>query len=349
MLVAGISLLSWDHPRSRGVYEATASADCALSGSSPLARGLHRRGRAEVRRRGIIPARAGFTWPPTPLRSQCRDHPRSRGVYMRPNSSILTRFGSSPLARGLRRRRRGGDPGHADHPRSRGVYCPVVRFAPYADGSSPLARGLRLREPAPCRLEGIIPARAGFTSRSQPETSGSPDHPRSRGVYGLGLVLRLLGGGSSPLARGLLIIIEIIQHLTGIIPARAGFTIEFILRSSSVTDHPRSRGVYGDLSPGAQTAVGSSPLARGLPDRGLTEIMDGRIIPARAGFTPAPYRWTPTYPDHPRSRGVYEEQRNQAMATIGSSPLARGLQTRSPSSDPSGGIIPARAGFTTHW
>ncbi|ERH20826.1 hypothetical protein HMPREF1979_03280, partial [Actinomyces johnsonii F0542] len=50
---------------------------------------------------------------------------------------------------------------------------------------------------------------------------------------------------------------------------------------------------------------GSSPLARGL------RVDDGewqgpqRIIPARAGFTPAPASPPPSKSDHPRSRGVY--------------------------------------------
>ena len=50
-----------DHPRSRGVYYITPISPAGGEGSSPLARGLpHRVGGRPVRR-GIIPARAGFT------------------------------------------------------------------------------------------------------------------------------------------------------------------------------------------------------------------------------------------------------------------------------------------------
>ena len=51
--------------------------------------------------------------------------------------------------------------------------------------------------------------------------------------------------------------------------------------------------------------LGSSPHARGLRDKVLSDVDPNRIIPARAGFTCAPIyanymRW-----DHPRTRGVY--------------------------------------------
>ena len=52
-----------DHPRSRGVYEETTSKAGNAMGSSPLARGLHRRNNHGSDLRRIIPARAGFTSP----------------------------------------------------------------------------------------------------------------------------------------------------------------------------------------------------------------------------------------------------------------------------------------------
>ena len=50
--------------------------------------------------------------------------------------------------------------------------------------------------------------------------------------------------GSSPLARGLLVLVLLGGGLGGIIPARAGFTSADTLRYVSEADHPRSRGVY---------------------------------------------------------------------------------------------------------
>ena len=51
-----------DHPRSRGVYSGDWTVTTPGGGSSPLARGLPGEGDERISRRGIIPARAGFTW-----------------------------------------------------------------------------------------------------------------------------------------------------------------------------------------------------------------------------------------------------------------------------------------------
>ena len=181
---AGNTGVAPDHPRSRGVYRRTSWPPGAGRGSSPLARGLPAGTAPGPRRRRIIPARAGFTPPPTSRRWCRRDHPRSRGVYVTALSGQPQTMGSSPLARGLRnwthvlrppariiparagftlflpapRRRR------RDHPRSRGVYSTGEDRVSITPGSSPLARGLRtLNQIAAVRV-GIIPARAGFTA-----------------------------------------------------------------------------------------------------------------------------------------------------------------------------------------
>ena len=92
--------------------------------------------------------------------------------------------------------------------------------------------------------------------------------------------------------------------------------------------------------------MGSSPLARGLPQPILAETRHSRIIPARAGFTcTCPSSGTNTW-DHPRSRGVYIRWRRRLTGRIGSSPLARGLRPGASGLENRAGIIPARAGFT---
>ncbi len=175
--------MSTDHPRSRGVYPVTPGICAPNWGSSPLARGLHRRRHAVASVARIIPARAGFT-------------PRMRKKA----------------------------PATEDHPRSRGVYSSARSPCGASCGSSPLARGLPALTVAVTEAAGIIPARAGFTRRCDPDPGHCADHPRSRGVYvplGLGWSVGL---GSSPLARGLPRFSE--GGIVGwwIIPARAGFT-----------------------------------------------------------------------------------------------------------------------------
>ena len=173
--------------------------------------------------------------------------------------------GSSPLARGLPRDNQdriesdgiiparagftaAGTPRHpprSDHPRSRGVYSEEYAAGLAERGSSPLARGLPVGASGVMAEDGIIPARAGFTRRCMVRRWRRRDHPRSRGVYHPEPMGPALGGGSSPLARGLQG-----QSCGGtrggrIIPARAGFTSPRRRHSPAGTDHPRSRGVYG--------------------------------------------------------------------------------------------------------
>ena len=93
-------------------------------------------------------------------------------------------------------------------------------------GSSPLARGLRRDHLPAQRIAGIIPARAGFTSNFVLLFWKWEDHPRSRGVYSA-TCERMKGcSGSSPLARGLQRLESGVRVVLGIIPARAGFTME---------------------------------------------------------------------------------------------------------------------------
>ena len=93
-------------------------------------------------------------------------------------------------------------------------------------------------------------------------------------------------------------------------------------------------------------SIGSSPLARGLPGRPKTSLLDRRIIPARAGFTSAFEPVSNPGEDHPRSRGVYASVILSRMAGAGSSPLARGLLAGFTTITGTSRIIPARAGFT---
>ena len=192
----------------------------------------------------IIPARAGFT---SATRKTCAtrsDHPRSRGVYRHPELADLARAGSSPLARGLHVVLTAFQADRMDHPRSRGVYAPDEWRPGRAAGSSPLARGLHPGPDARAVVDGIIPARAGFTVSRPHSSSRSSDHPRSRGVYRHQRVRGGGVGGSSPLARGLPHGRDVVGHERRIIPARAGFTECQPRTSRAPWDHPRSRGVY---------------------------------------------------------------------------------------------------------
>ena len=111
-------------------------------------------------------------------------------------------------------------------------------------------------------------------------------------------------------------------------------------------DHPRSRGVYRFTVSAPRTGAGSSPLARGLRPPVWCASHTQRIIPARAGFTAPTGPGHLKAPDHPRSRGVYDNNVKPIFRINGSSPLARGLPFDHDNLREGEGIIPARAGFT---
>ena len=218
----------------------------------------------------------------------------------------MAKAGSSPLARGLPRRRRvhlwqkriiparagftrasptiGGN--SKDHPRSRGVYRRHPGRLRRLPGSSPLARGLPRRSILARLRDGIIPARAGFTPDPREVAPAGGDHPRSRGVYLYCASLPLTRKGSSPLARGLPWAHESDFDTAGIIPARAGFTVTRGTAVDASKDHPRSRGVYGCRTSDRCRGGGSSPLARGLrPSPAISRRRPGSSPLARGLLT----------------------------------------------------------------
>ena len=193
----------WDHPRSRGVYKAPITRPWYRMGSSPLARGLLR---GRLRQGGhdrIIPARAGFTTPPSPRCTGSRDHPRSRGVYAAALLRRASARGSSPLARGLRTTGVGRAVALRIIPARAGFTARHDGGGTVRHGSSPLARGLLPGAHGAGAPDGIIPARAGFTRRRPRRPPPRGDHPRSRGVYLTSSLTLPQVVGSSPLARGL--------------------------------------------------------------------------------------------------------------------------------------------------
>ena len=237
-------------------------------------------------------------------------------------------------------------PAEKDHPRSRGVYAALIAAWRQTFGSSPLARGLRVRWDSTYRDIGIIPARAGSTFLGVYWPYGGADHPRSRGVYVFGTEVMSTENGSSPLARGLPRTTTRSPQRSRIIPARAGSTRRRVARWAAMSDHPRSRGVYGRPVGLTHGEGGSSPLARGLPGAGEVGGEQAGIIPARAGSTFFVTGQYIKFEDHPRSRGVYGRERRGTLESGGSSPLARGLHYHKNNSWNEFRIIPARAGST---
>mgnify|MGYP000981406840 CR=1 FL=1 len=191
-------------------------------GSSPLARGTLESVLNVFQGLRLIPARAGNTASAPASPAHARAHPRSRGEHPRTWAVTDDLKGSSPLARGapikldncqatvgLIPARAGSTvcqvclflvPGA--HPRSRGEHSVSGWMGRYDGGSSPLARGALAEHRQAKAALGLIPARAGSTTKTLRLSTQMRAHPRSRGEHNTRHRITILISGSSPLARG---------------------------------------------------------------------------------------------------------------------------------------------------
>ena len=151
-------------------------------------------------------------------------------------------------------------------------------------------------------------------------------HPRSRGdhLWVPPSIFRV--AGSSPLARGPHGAQLVLDHGTGLIPARAGTTQEHVGSALVAGAHPRSRGDHFMGSPSGEKRLW--------------------LIPARAGTTPRSMMSGWPTGAHPRSRGDHILELFGLACGWGSSPLARGPPRLQSLGHVRGGLIPARAGTT---
>ena len=133
-----------------------------------------------------------------------------------------------------------------------------------------------------------------------------------------------------------------------IIPARAGSTIGKPATEICSRDHPRSCGEHRLQYSQFSLSMGSSPLVRGAPISFRMDAHAWWIIPARAGSTEQWALPSTCIPDHPRSCGEHLPNGRGPQFLRGSSPLVRGALRADCADMPRDGIIPARAGSTTH-
>ena len=354
------------HPRWRGEDVIEANSAPRAPGSSPLARGGRKYICLATDGVRLIPAGAGRTRGPFLPSWAGTAHPRWRGEDTFLGEPDFPELGSSPLARGGRRRdvhviavpglipagagRTAGCAGDGlaggAHPRWRGEdSTPGMRRAAQW-GSSPLARGGRGGSHWCPPGSGLIPAGAGRTHDVRGGHLAFPAHPRWRGEDEPAAVSVSRAKGSSPLARGGHQRCQGPMLLPGLIPAGAGRTTGGFGAGDGPWAHPRWRGEDFKRGLDVLKGWGSSPLARGgRPARELDRVLAG-LIPAGAGRTSRLPRRRRRPPAHPRWRGedtVDEQWQSQAW---GSSPLARGGPGRRCPRDRPRRLIPAGAGRT---
>ena len=256
------SVGAWAHPRACGENGIRKQPETRFWGSSPRVRGKLREGDHAGLPARLIPARAGKT-----SRSRCG--PRSTGAHPRAcGENGLDEWpgapaeGSSPRVRGklfvgaldqfglrLIPARAGKTPcppsptrPPAAHPRACGENVEEIGYPVPCAGSSPRVRG----KPAPGRarrdMEGLIPARAGKTSRSVRGCGSGRAHPRACGENVADLEEETSPDGSSPRVRGKPEQVARQRAHPGLIPARAGKTPGRTGRGPAGTAHPRACG-----------------------------------------------------------------------------------------------------------
>ena len=241
----------------------------------------------------------------------------------------------------------------------------VVILKPCA-GSSPRARGTQRRSPLLAQRHRFIPACAGNTSSPIAPGRFPTVHPRVRGEHA-GVVVQTAGAtGSSPRARGTLIgniapaaLIRFIPACAGntspaarqrvlrrFIPACAGNTPGPKRTGRARAVHPRVRGEHILLLLWLAKYGGSSPRARGTPDRHQPDLVRRRFIPACAGNTWILAGQFARNPVHPRVRGEHDLEAGEPAPDTGSSPRARGTRTARLGPASCSRFIPACAGNT---
>ena len=232
------------------------------------------------------------------------------------------------------------------HPRSRGEHSVKLSVSLTNSGSSPLARGTRTTRFHGEAYMRLIPARAGNTLPLFMREDSDAAHPRSRGEHDNQELLMAGLFGSSPLARGTLLIGGAAEPYTRLIPARAGNTPHALMPRYPSSAHPRSRGEHVFDCRSQKVRGGSSPLARGTLGSFARAECQRRLIPARAGNTADSPHAESAMPAHPRSRGEHSRLVVCGVSVDGSSPLARGTRRVHEKWRRVERLIPARAGNT---
>ena len=313
------------HPRAGGENPVQRYGFSLRYGSSPRGRGKPLIAVAENHSSRLIPARAG------------KQNPSSGAHHLR---------GLIPARAGKTTRLRRCPTKRSAHPRAGGENVALAEGVGPAMGSSPRGRGKPRTHGAHARADGLIPARAGKTAGTGGRSPSGASHPRAGGENYREAGTQLLDAGSSPRGRGKRAPTKPPPRPTRLIPARAGKTHRGPRRGHCGKAHPRAGGENLTVHFSAANVCGSSPRGRGKHHPPIPGGHTVRLIPARAGKTPAPRRWVRADPAHPRAGGenpIFEA----TVSTIdGSSPRGREKHHCCLGRHRHGGLIPARAGKT---
>ena len=213
-------------------------------------------------------------------------------------------------------------------------------------GSSPRGRGKRYPAGLARPRRRLIPARAGKTPCRGGRTPPRTAHPRAGGENMTPESDARPNRGSSPRGRGKRAATSRGRTSPRLIPARAGKTGCGTAPPLFARAHPRAGGENVESSLHRAGRHGSSPRGRGKLASETYTGRDLRLIPARAGKTPARRSTATSRRAHPRAGGENTSDRAPGLSEYGSSPRGRGKLARALHLEANRGLIPARAGKT---
>ena len=152
--------------------------------------------------------------------------------------------------------------------------------------------------------------------------------------------------GSPPRVRGKRSRISAFAVWYRITPARAGKTVQQVLKLLVRGDHPRACGENSMILSLIRISAGSPPRVRGKPAARKRYKKVSGITPARAGKTRSMTLMRRTRQDHPRACGENAPHDAPPHRVVGSPPRVRGKRYDAVKYIPRQGITPARAGKT---
>ena len=213
-------------------------------------------------------------------------------------------------------------------------------------GSSPRVRGKRAGSGWRGGPRGLIPACAGKTSTRPSAEAYRGAHPRVCGENIAPTLDDITVAGSSPRVRGKPGWTRQLAALSGLIPACAGKTAWWAVKTRRSPAHPR---VCGENLPKALpiiSAAGSSPRVRGKRVWKAEPEEELGLIPACAGKTNSWFGRGVHRRAHPRVCGENVSPAAPSRSGAGSSPRVRGKRDTVMVSFQLHGLIPACAGKT---
>ena len=232
------------------------------------------------------------------------------------------------------------------HPRACGENRGPAHLHVRPGGSSPRVRGKHVAPLVSVAVFGLIPARAGKTRHRQVRRASTTAHPRACGENETDAGIEIAARGSSPRVRGKLRVVNRARAGVGLIPARAGKTLNSARYPCGPWAHPRACGENARLTLWPPARRGSSPRVRGKLSEYKNTIDAQGLIPARAGKTVCVCCCLGVMGAHPRACGENARRRGGAVPDRGSSPRVRGKPSPVGSSPSASRLIPARAGKT---